>query len=123
MFIKGTASEKNNEMIILQFVKEDDKWYIDFPEYPFSKSNLEMVAGADDLLEHFANGEDRVVLEVEYGKYKSQFNNYAYERVKYGYGADYKRLNNEPIDTFWLCPVTLLVLGKYPKYLYIKKLK
>ena len=24
-------------------------------------------------------------------------------------------------DTLWLCPVTLFVLGNYPKYMYVKK--
>lgn len=123
MFTRGFTSN-GNDTIIIQFIKENDKWYIDFPDYPFAKSNLQMVAGADDLLEHLAEGENRVVVKIEYGKYESIFNyEYSYKRIKYGYGADYVKINNEPINEFWLCPVTLLVLKKYPKYLYIKKLK
>ena len=50
------------------------------------------------------------------------------ERVKKGYGAHYLNYTKEgvaprieangrerTIDTSWLCPVTLLVLGSYPK--------
>ena len=25
-------------------------------------------------------------------------------------------------DTLWICPVTLFVLGRYPKFIYIKRL-
>ncbi len=44
----------NNNMkkMTLSFVLEsDDKWYIDLPNWPFAHHNLQMVAGADDLLD------------------------------------------------------------------------
>ena len=38
-------------------------------------------------------------------------------------GSHYRvtRLPGFRMDEIWLCPVTLFVLGQYPKYLYIKK--
>jgi len=29
--------------------EDDDRWYVDFPDWPFDHHNLMMVAGADDL--------------------------------------------------------------------------
>ena len=40
----------------ISFTKEkDNRWYVDFPEWPLSHDNLEMVAGADDLLDLLNN--------------------------------------------------------------------
>ena len=37
-------------------------------------------------------------------------------------GATYQVKNLPGFErNIWLCPVTLFVLGKYPKYMYIKK--
>lgn len=35
-------------------------------------------------------------------------------------GADYEGVLND--SHFWICPVTLFVLGRYPKYIYIKEI-
>ena len=35
-------------------------------------------------------------------------------------GADYEGVLND--SHFWICPVTLFVLGRHPKYIYIKEI-
>ncbi len=43
--------EKKEEYIIF-FIKEDDGlWYVDYPNWPFDHSHLQMVRGADKLCE------------------------------------------------------------------------
>jgi hypothetical protein len=42
------------------FGPKRDRWYIDIPEWQGPRANLEMVAGADTMLEVFANGQERV---------------------------------------------------------------
>ena len=43
--------EKKEEYII-SFTKEDDGfWYVDYPNWPFDHSHLQMVRGADKLCE------------------------------------------------------------------------
>lgn len=43
--------EKKSEYII-SFTKEDDGfWYVDYPNWPFDHSHLQMVSGADKLCE------------------------------------------------------------------------
>ena len=49
----------------VSFTKESNgRWYVDFPNWPLSHDNLEMVAGADDLLDLLNNGTNHVALRV-----------------------------------------------------------
>jgi len=113
-------------MEILRFYKEKSKyWYADIPSWTSRKSALQMVSGADKLLDILAKGNDEVYVhfsenEIDGGdvlefKSKSWFNGANYimpkcEGVKY----DMK---------VWLCNVTLHVLGKFPKKIYFKEVK
>lgn len=47
-----------------RFYKEDLKWYVDLPEWEGDKSSLQMVAGADDMLELYAENKDEVTLII-----------------------------------------------------------
>lgn len=124
---------KTNNTYIISFTKEsDNKWYVDFPNWPFDHHNLMMVAGADKLCEGLSYDGRHTKIEVMPTN-KPRTNSELLkdvdiiaERKEYSItgGSDYYAstpwLNN---NLFWLCPVTLFVLGKYPKYLYIKKLE
>lgn len=118
----------------LRFVAEVDgpikRWYYDFKHWGFAHGNLEMVCGADDLCEMYANGQNEVTVKVR--AYKKQhpelieaFDEFVAEDIpedfsfidKYLYGRNY----NSKEEKMWICPVTLFVLGRYPKYLYIKR--
>lgn len=126
----------------LKFVaKYDDngvkRWYYDFKHWGFSHNNLEMVAGADYLCEYYAEGKDEVTIDVIASKYvdvKAAAKYDFYEGIKQKgkpidrllEGRTYQFLehdenNNITINYFWICPVTLFVLGRYPNCLYIKK--
>ena len=52
----------------LTFVAEYDgpikRWYYKFPHWGFEHGNLEMVAGADALCEHYAKGNNEVTVDV-----------------------------------------------------------
>ena len=45
----------------LKFNKEADRWYIDLPDWTGTKGELEMVAGADTLLDELDLDKDNVV--------------------------------------------------------------
>lgn len=55
----------------LAFVKDDDTWYVDLPQWPWKRENLAMVCGADKMLDLLAatpendKGPNRVNLEVK----------------------------------------------------------
>ena len=114
---------------VVSFTKEhDDRWYVDFPNWPLAHYHLMMVAGSDTLLEILHNGTNHVSLKVktsnkeksiprtiELVKIKSTITGGAYYKLK-------TPLKDWDRTSLWLCPVTLAVLGHYPKYIYIKKL-
>lgn len=111
------------------------RWYYDFKHWGFSHDNLEMVAGADHLCEYYAHNKDEVTVNIVatnkplkneqgYDKYVSEelkkeisfIDKLTTGRTYYKHSKDGKQ-----ITTMWICPVTLFVLGRYPKYIYIKQ--
>jgi len=110
----------------LKFNHEADrKWYVDLPNWPFSHHNLMMVAGADDLCAFLSDDDESVTVEVIPSRSPLDLEGYTELCQKdcgLTTGSTYDVVN---LDGFkrdiWLCPVTLFVLGHYPKYLYIKK--
>ena len=123
----------------LHFVAETDgpikRWYYDFKHWGFDKQNLEMVSGADTLCELYANGKDEVTIDIMASRrdlgYISLYDHFKGEEMmkswdRFLFGRTYKAGNctyTKGIEkkTFWICPVTLFVLGRYPKHLYIKR--
>lgn len=110
---------------LLSFTKEDGRWYVDMPYWGFKKSQLEMVSGANTMLDKMADGESEVNLVIEIPKDKNQqFDNWIrcdkVEQLGLRYGATYKTNQS---DEFWICPVTLFVLGRYPEVMYIASMK
>jgi hypothetical protein len=127
----------------LHFIAENDppikRWYYDFKHWGFDHNNLEMVAGADTLCELYAKGKDEVTVEIIASKKKQDLPTQLYDEFvaqdiiidgmthqgkfinsqldKLLYGRTYQKDHT----TMWICPVTLFVLGRYPKYLYIKR--
>lgn len=107
------------------------KWFIDIPRFPFNKSWLEMVAGADLLLDALSNDKNEVNISIDTRPfpYTDGWLNIS-EKLGIMKGAIYN-VNSEKysIDTteffrvknlLWLCPVTLWVFWKYPKKIYFK---
>ena len=118
----------------LKFNKESDgEWYIEFPGYPFAHHNLMMVAGADRLCDYVAQMEghqDRAVVDVTLDDNHIEGSHpvITMDRFERGYGARYEcydAIGRTPvvylegrsfeIPAAWLCPVTLLVLFRYPR--------
>lgn len=113
----------------LKFIKEDNKWYIDLPleleEGLFTKADLQMVAGADDLLEHISGGHSCVELSCS----EEFIPNWDWCIIqkepivnKYA-GCTYTSTdrNGDFSTQLWLCPVTLhLFNDEYPQQLFIK---
>lgn len=110
------------------YVPEDKLWYIDMP-WPGDRYNLAMVAGSNHLLKFLDyRGERRVRVLVKPSKELCpELESEGYFRCDKQFsrltgGATYK-VNH--LDGFtreiWICPVTLTMLGHYPKYIYIKQ--
>lgn len=122
----------------LHFVAENDppikRWYYDFKHWGFDHAHLEMVSGADTLCELYAQGKDEVTIHITASrKPRLHCLNLCKEFVadeppkgklkdKILYGREYTHINQDGhIVRMWICPVTLFVLGRYPKYIYIRQ--
>lgn len=140
ILIKNITIRKQN--YTLHFIAENDppikRWYYDFKHWGFSHNNLEMVAGADDLCELYANGQNNVTVNIKCSEKPLSCptticDEYISEELpkewtswkdKLIWGRNYTHVdpNDEnKITRMWICPVTLFVLGRYPKYIYIYK--
>ncbi len=110
----------------LQFNHEADGcWYVDFPGWPFSHHNLMMVAGADKLCAFLSDDDIHACVKVIPANKEEDHPGYAKlvqkEHSLTG-GSTYQVTGLEGFERdIWLCPVTLFVLGQYPKYIYVKK--
>ncbi len=111
----------------LKFVHDDNMWYIDMP-WPGDRYNLAMVAGSNHLLTFLdTKKENRVRVLVRPSKKRRTDLNGYFECVKQYSGlfagATYIVYGLEGFSReIWICPVTLTVLGHYPKYIYIKQM-
>ena len=141
ILIKNILVRKNEYN--LHFIAENDppikKWYYDFKHWGFDHANLEMVSGADTLCELYANGKDEVTVDIIASNKKQDLPTQLYDEYvaqdiiidgmthqgnfinsqldKFLYGRTYQKGYTQ----MWICPVTLFVLGRYPKYIYIRK--
>lgn len=140
ILIKNVLIRKNEYN--LHFVAEVDstikRWYYDFKHWGFEHGNLEMVSGADDLCELYANGQNEVTVNIICTEKPQRYPTTIYDEFiaeplpkewtswkdKLIWGRNYTHVdpNDENKTTrMWICPVTLFVLGRYPKHIYIRK--
>ncbi len=109
----------------LKFIKEEsNRWYIDLPSWTGEKADLEMVCGADNLLDTLSNNGNEVTLCV----YEDSFQgceelNMVNLATDLGNGAYYllKNYKGEEVNQeLWLCDVTKFVFGYLPNKIYFK---
>lgn len=106
----------------IKFYKEiDNRWYADLPELKVSKAELEMVSGADSMLDIVSENEMKVNLFLSLEKFEGS-NEFKLLREDSDYGGGWylmeKYLGIELNREFWLCDVTKLVFGNMPKNIY-----
>jgi hypothetical protein len=107
---------------INRFYKEKDgNWYIDLPEWSGHKADLQMVAGADILLNRLSKDTNEVTLRFSQDWFPGSRSLYLVKQrdEKGEGGADYIF---EGTLNVWLCSVTLFVLGEYPPVIFFKSM-
>lgn len=127
-----------------RFYKEkDNRWYVDMPDWEGSKEDLEMVSGADMMLEIIAQGDDDVYLslsdeEIVFTPLVRKLDGVEIDMDKYAYpksskiikikdtpeigGAEYTFTEWCGIEynlKIWLCSVTEYVFGYLPDTIYV----
>jgi hypothetical protein len=111
---------KKTKMKNLKFEKENDgKWYIVLPEWEGAHNELEMVAGADVLLDSISKDGKYCEINVS----EEPINNsikLTLDRPASG-GGVYNVDNHPSVMQIWLCHVTKFVYeGKLPETLYFQ---
>lgn len=121
--------KRKREYLLLFNKEKDGCWYVDFPHWPFSHDNLAMVSGADKMLQLLSDGDLFVRVSVIPAKRQELHDDYIeLEQTESSlFGGSTYQVKYEPFkerfkrDTLWICPVTLFVLGQYPKFIYVKR--
>lgn len=121
-YLFSESDARKAQTYTFDFYRENNgRWYIDFPEFINggygSKANLQMVAGADKMLEGLAPN----------GKVTLTFSNRITENYKFclkrifadPWGATYV-INRFPFKRVWLCNVSKFIFqGSHPKLIYV----
>lgn len=133
ILIKSILGRK--QQYVLSFEQDNDgKWYVVLPKWPLDRSHLEMVAGSDDMLDLLDKDLHHLVKVRIFTSNKMEPDNRRIQltRVKKSLaggafytakGLDGWNSNPHAIreKELWLCPVTLCVLGRYPRCIYVEK--
>lgn len=107
----------------LTFTKIDERWYVELPEWEGSFDDLEMVNGADTLLEILSQRLGRNSLTFEIWLYEPDTPCGMLRKIMQDWdGATYQVENCMYYDgTAWLCNVTKFVFGGYhPDTIYFR---
>lgn len=111
---------------ICKFYKTNiGEWYIDLPEWEEDKSALQMVLGADTLLDIMAQGHKEILVHFSDEGFPGAFvlswlhdGHVSFEEAG---GATYHLDNYRGIKydfSLWLCDVTIFVFNGFPKHIY-----
>src|SRR5574338_1054899 len=105
-----------------RFYKDpENKWFIDLPSWPGEKAELQMVCGADTMLEYMAEGNDVVFVYISESEFGGCDTLIMLPEVLPS-GAYYlmQRIRGIEINLeMWLCDVTKFVFRKFPEKLYL----
>jgi hypothetical protein len=125
----GIVLEQVNHRVYT-FLKENGRWYIDLPEYLQQgghKADLEMVAGADEMLTVMARGKKKVTIEMDREPFEGADLLELAELCDAPMGGGYYIMHTykgRPLNKrMWLCDVTLFVFGDMPQKIFCKKLE
>lgn len=122
------ASNLNNDRPYIprkhqfEFYKDETGWYIDFPEFLQqglgTKADLEMVAGADEMLDLLSNHADRI--ELTFSEENIPQHRFHLKMIHNNeVGATYST-NVPEVPEVWLCNVTKVIFGGYhPQEIFV----
>ena len=111
-------------MRIFTFNKDQsNRWFVDLPEWTGSKAELEMIMGADNMLNIISQGENKVYLNLSPEPFDESDSLEKIEDTP-GIGGAYYMMKSYKGTEYnlklWLCEVTRFVFGNLPEKIYIK---
>lgn len=110
------------------FKKEEGRWYIHLPLYleqGWSKQDLEMVEGADKLLNTIASGRNRVSLRLSTEPFEGADVLELMEHCPAPKGGAVYLLetcHGKDVGSYiWICDIALFVFGDMPEHIYFQR--
>jgi hypothetical protein len=109
---------------VMSFNKlSSNRWYANIDDYPGDFEDLEMVMGADELLDRLSCGEDFVKVSIIADEIPSYPPNIKLTKYKEDEtGAYYIQDFYDDIQSVYICNVTKFVLGYFPDTIYLTKI-
>ena len=111
-----------------KFTRTGQDWYIDLPEYieqGGSTGDLQMVDGADKMLDMMAEGKNSVILNIAREQFEGADILTLTEKCDRYIGGGYyimKQYEGQEINrTMWLCQVTEFVFGDIPPLIFVRR--
>ena len=109
------------------FEREGKRWYVVLPEWEGEKDELEMIAGADMMLDILSQGKENITLELTLNPTPCELT-LSFDREDAGGGwyslsVNSKKLEFNNLYEIWLCHVTKFVFGFLPKNIFVNKIK
>lgn len=111
-----------------KFIKTGNDWYIDLPEFieqGGSVGDLQMVDGADKMLDMMAENGNSVIVKISNERFDGADVLTLTEKCDPYVGGGYYIMENyegqEINRTMWLCQVTEFVFGNIPEQIFVKK--
>jgi hypothetical protein len=98
------------------YKEEDNRWYVDLPEWEGEKEELEMVLGADMLLDIISGNSDYAFLTLSTELFEG-CKTLEHDKSQKDLGWYNNDAWHGP-STIWLCHVTQFVFGEYPDKIY-----
>ena len=101
---------------------EDNRWYVDLPKYieeGGDKADLEMIAGADEMLDILSHNGNETTLHISEEKKECRVTLTLLKAHEGLEGSDYMAVTENRTLQIWLCAMMLYVYGYYPPMLYI----
>lgn len=107
----------------IRFYKDSTGWYADIPEWTGTKADLQMVCGADVMLDILSDSNNEVTLYLNTAFFENSNTLTLKHEDKENGGGWYKMekyLEFEFNHELWLCEVTRFVFGEIPPKIYFK---
>ncbi len=128
IFIKAQFCRIFFRKLHVSFIKVDGSWYCDIKGWPERFfTNALMVGDASRLIQMNSGGKEYVTFEVIPSRKKRSGNNLIEltQTSSSTTGGGYYKTDfgNAYLSNIWLCPVTLFVLGRYPEYIYFRRIE
>ena len=98
--------------------EEDNRWYVVLPEWEGDKEELEMVLGADMLLDIISGNSDYAYLTLSTEPFEG-CKTLTHDKSQPSVGYYNNDAWHGP-STIWLCHVTQFVFGDYPDKIYYR---